>query len=59
MFFIRAVSMHGNEMFIPPPHTAGLETPGCPESATFLTPPSPDLPRGTPSHLGSQPGHRN
>lgn len=59
MFFIRAVSMHGNEMFIPPPHTAGLETPGCPESAAFLTPPSPDLPRGTPSHLGSQPGHRN
>ena len=32
MFFIGAVSVHGNEMLIPPPHTAGLETPGCPES---------------------------
>ena len=43
MFFIRAVSMHGNEMFIPPPHTAGLETPGCPESLPLDSP----LPRSS------------
>lgn len=33
MFVMREISMHGNEMFILPPHT-----PGCPESLSLSSP---------------------